>query len=133
MTRLLRLTLSEALTILACAGMAFGACRAPQPPATTGDTLKDLALAIEAAEIAAPYARAACAVIPDDTQRAYCDGSLDAIDEAVLIGRQLLDTASECQDEQDEECMANALETANKLLRVLRPQHAAPEPSGSAP
>lgn len=127
-----RPTLSEALTILACVGMMVGACRAPQTP-STGDTLHDLALAIEAAEAAAPFARAACSVIPDDTQRRYCDGSLDAIDEAVLVGRQLLDTASECQDEQDGECLANALETASKLLRVLRPQRAAPEPSGSAP
>lgn len=127
-----RPTLSEALTILACVGMAFGACRAPASP-STGDTLHDLALAIEAAERAAPLARAACAVIPDDTQRRYCDGSLDAIDEAVLVGRQLLDTANDCQDEHDGECLANAVETASKLLRVLRPQHAAPEPSGSAP
>lgn len=107
-------------------------CRAPASP-STGDTLHDLALAIEAAEAAAPFARAACSVIPDDTQRRYCDGSLDAIDEAVLVGRQLLDTANDCQDAQGEECMTNALETATKLLRVLRPQHAAPEPSGSAP
>lgn len=127
-----RPTLSEALTILACVGMMVEACRAPQTP-STGDTLHDLALAIEAAEAAAPFARAACSVIPDHQQRAYCDGSLDAIDEAVIIGRQLLDTASECQDEQDGECLANALETASKLLRVLRPQHPAPEPSGSAP
>lgn len=132
MTRLFRMTLSEALTILACAAMAFGACRAPASP-STGNALHDLALAIEAAEAAAPFARAACSVIPDHQQRAYCDGSLDAIDEAVIIGRQLLATASECRDAQDEECMANALETATKLLRVLRPQHAAPEPSGSAP
>lgn len=130
--RLLRMTLSEALTVLACAGMAFGACRAPQPQ-PTGDTLRDLALAIEAAEAAAPFARAACSVIPDHQQRAYCDGSLDAIDEAVIIGRQLLETANDCRDEQDGECLANAVETASKLLRVLRPQHAAPEPSGSAP
>jgi len=107
-------------------------CRAPQPT-STGDTLHDLALAIEAAEAAAPLARAACSVIPDDTQRRYCDGSLDAVDEAVLVGRQLLDTANDCRDEQDGECLANALETASKLLRVLRPQRAAPEPSGSAP
>lgn len=127
-----RPTLSEALTILAVVAMAFGACRAPQPQ-PTGDTLRDLALAIEAAEAASPFARAACSVIPDDTQRRYCDGSLDAVDEAVIIGRQLLDTAGACQDEQDEQCMENALETADKLLRVLRPQHAAPEPSGSAP
>ena len=133
MTRLLRLTLSEGLTILACAAMAFGACRAPQPPASTGNALHDLALAIEAAETAAPFARAACSVIPDHQQRAYCDGSLDAIDEAVIIGRQLLDTASGCRDEQDGECLANAVETASKLLRVLRPQAPAPEPSGSAP
>lgn len=108
------------------------ACRAPQPQ-PTGDTLRDLALAIEAAEAASPFARAACSVIPDHQQRAYCDGSLDAIDEAVLIGRQLLDTAHTCQDEQDEQCMENAVETASKLLRVLRPQAPAPEPSGSAP
>lgn len=108
------------------------ACRAPQPQ-PTGDTLRDLALAIEAAERAAPFARAACSVIPDHQQRAYCDGSLDAIDEAVLVGRQLLDTAGACQDEQDGECLANAVETASKLLRVLRPQAHAPEPSGSAP
>lgn len=127
-----RLTLSEALTILACVGVMVGACRTPASP-STGDTLRDLALAIEAAEVAAPLARAACSVIPDHQQRRYCDGSLDAIDEAVIIGRQLLDTASECQDEQDGECLANALETATKLLRVLRPQRAAPEPSGSAP
>lgn len=128
-----RPTLSEALTILAVVAMAFGACRAPQPPASTGNALHDLALAIEAAEVAAPYARAACSVIPDEVQRRYCDGSLDAIDEAVLIGRQLLDTAHTCQDEQDGECLANAVETASKLLRVLRPQAPAPEPSGSAP
>lgn len=132
MTRLLRLTLGEGLTVLACAAMVFGACRTPASP-STGDTLHDLALAIEVAERSAPLARAACSVIPDDTQRRYCDGSLDAVDEAALVGRQLLDTASECQDEQDGECLANAVETASKLLRVLRPQHAAPEPSGSAP
>ena len=44
-----RPTLSEALTILACVGMAFEACRAPASP-STGDTLHDLALAIEVAE-----------------------------------------------------------------------------------
>ena len=108
------------------------ACRAPQPQ-PTGDTLRDLALAIEAAEAASPFARAACSVIPDDTQRRYCDGSLDAVDEAVLVGRQLLDTANDCRDEQDGECLANAVSTASKLLRVLRPQAPAPEPSGSAP
>lgn len=127
-----RPTLSEALTVLAVVAMVAGACRAPQPQ-PTGDTLRDLALAIEAAERAAPLARAACSVIPDETQRRYCDGSLDAIDEAVIIGRQLLDTAHTCQDEQDGECLANAVSTASKLLRVLRPQAPAPEPSGSAP
>lgn len=126
-----RPTLSEALTILACVGMMVGACRAPQP-ALTGDDLRDLALAIEVAETAAPLARAACAAIPDEVQRRYCDGSLDAVDDAVLVGRQLLDTAHECQDEQDDECLANALETARKLLLILRYQRSE-EASRSAP
>lgn len=114
-----RPTLSEALTILACVGMAFGACRAPQPPASTGNALHDLAHAVEVAERSAPVALAACGLVPVDKRDACVEGA-HALAEAAAQGRAVLDTAAACQEAQDEVCLASALERAAEIVRVLR-------------
>ena len=121
-----RLTLAEGLCLLAAGALAVEACRL-QGPTSTGDALRDLALAIESAEAAVPLARASCALVQAPDQRRYCEGSVDAVEEAALVGRQLLASVEACRDEGDEECVQGAAETASTLLRVLRPP---PHPPG---
>lgn len=127
-----RFTLAEALCLLAVGGLVVEACR-PQAPASTGDTLRDLALAIESAEAAVPLARASCALVPSPDQRRYCEGSVDAVEEAALVGRQLLASVEACREEGDEECVLGAVEAATRLLRVLRPPHPQAAPARSGP
>ncbi len=107
-------------------GVVLAACR--QPAAPTGDALDQLAVAVERAEASAPLARAACGLVPDPDRRRYCEGAVDAVEEAALVGRQLLASVATCREEQDADCVAGATATAARLLRVLRPPH----PTGGA-
>lgn len=94
------------------------ACKpAEAPPAD--DALKTLAVAVDRAERAAPVARAACGLTPPDHQEA-CREGVEALSALATEGRALLDTAAQCQEAQDETCLASALERAAEIVRVLR-------------
>lgn len=99
-------------------GCAWWSCKPAQAPATD-DVLHDLAVAVEAAERAAPVARAACGLAPEE-QRAACLAGVDGLEVAAQNGRDLLDTATACREAQDEECLASAIETARLLAKILR-------------
>lgn len=94
------------------------ACKPAETP-PPGDALKSLALAVERAERAAPVARAACGLTPQEHQEA-CFAGVDALSALAAEGRALLATAAQCQEAQDETCLASALERAAEIVRVLR-------------
>lgn len=92
-----------------------------QPPASTGDTLRDLAVALDHVEAAHPYALASCELVRSPEDRRLCKGAVEALDEAALRGRRLLATVQVCREEDDEACVERALAEASELLLVLRP------------
>jgi hypothetical protein len=118
------------LCLLALVLLAFEACRAPALAAPSGDTLRDLAAAVEAAEVAAPLALAACGLATEE-HRPACRAGAEALDRAAVAGRQVLATVEACE-EGDAACVEAGLEAARELLQVLRPSPS-PAPSGSAP
>lgn len=115
----MKLTLAEGLCLLALVLLAFEACRAPALAAPSGDTLRDLAVAIEAAEVAAPLALAACGLATEE-HRPPCLAGAEALAAAAREGRGILATVERCREEQDGECVALALERAAEIVRVLR-------------
>lgn len=125
-----RLTLAEGLCLLAAGALAVEACRPQATPTSTGDTLRDLAVAVEAVEHAHPYALAACGLVQVPEDRQACKGAVEALDDAALRGRQILATVEACRESDDAECIALALDQARELLLVLRPA-ATPAPSAS--
>jgi len=99
-------------------GCALAACRESEAPKR--DVLDQLAAAVEHAERAAPLARAACGLVPDEAHRTGCLDGAGALESVGREGRGVLATVERCREEQDSECLALALERAAEIVRVLR-------------
>ena len=99
-------------------GCAWWSCKPATAP-TTDDALHDLAVAVEAAERAAPVARAACGLAPED-KRPACLAGVEGLEVAAKDGRTILTAASACREAQDEECLSHAVEVARLLVEILR-------------
>lgn len=123
-----RLYLGELLWLAALAVGGAQACRGARSP--DADELADLRTALDAAELVAPYARAACSGLPDPEQRRLCHGALDATDEAALVASQVLASAEACREQADAACLEQARESARVLLPRLRRQAPAASSSG---
>jgi hypothetical protein len=102
-------------------GCAWWSCK-PLPsasPEPTPDPAAKLAEVIERVERIAPVALAACSLAAED-KRPACEEAAHVLAAAAAEGRAVLHTLDRCREEQDEECLALAVERASELVRVLR-------------
>lgn len=125
-----RLYLGELLWLAALAVGGAQACRgarSPEPP-----DLARYRAALEVAQTTLAVAGALCAALPPG-ERAACHDQLAALDDAVVVGHQVLASAEACQRAADAECIQQATETARarlpELLRLLG-RETAPASSG---
>jgi hypothetical protein len=110
--------------------VALGACRGARSPEPAD--LARYRSALEAAQTTLAVAGALCAALPPG-ERAACHDQLAALDEAVTVGAQVLQSAETCQRQSDTACVQQAAETARErlpeLLRLLG-RETAPASSG---
>ena len=102
-------------------GLSWWSCK-PLPsasPEPNPDPAAKLAEVIEHVERIAPVALAACGLAAED-KRPACEEAAHVLAAAAAEGRAVLKTLDRCREEQDEECVALAIERAAELVRVLR-------------
>jgi hypothetical protein len=102
-------------------GLSWWSCKPlpPTPPGPAPDPAARLAEVIEHVERIAPVALAACSLAAKD-KRPACEEAAHVLAAAAAEGRAVLKTLDRCREEQDEECVALALERAAELVKVLR-------------
>lgn len=121
----MRPTPSEVLCALVAALILVEACRRPAHPPTADDELAELSAALEGLETTLPAARLLCASLAEHERR-FCDGRLDALEDAATVARGLLVSAAACREQADAACLREARDTAATLLPVLRQVAGAP-------
>lgn len=102
-------------------GLSWWSCK-PLPSTSPGpspDPAARLAEVIGHVERIAPVALAACSLAAED-KRPACEEAAHVLSAAALEGRAVLHTLDRCREEQDEECVALALERGAELVKVLR-------------
>lgn len=102
------------LVVVLGAGCQRQGARAPE-----GDDLAELAQLVDEGRAVAPLAHGVCdALGVEEAQR--CHGTVDALDELLEVGGALASAAQACREQGDQECVANALETARDLAPKVR-------------
>lgn len=110
--------------------VAVEACRGARSPEPVD--LARYRAALDVAQTTLAVAGALCTTLPPG-ERASCRDQLAALDEAVVVGSQVLASVEACQRATDAECIQQAAETARErlpeLLRLLG-RETAPASSG---
>jgi hypothetical protein len=129
----IRLHLGEWCCLAGMALLGLDACRGARSP-EPGDLARYRA-AIEVAQTTLIVAGALCTTLPPG-ERASCHDQLAALDDAVVVGSQVLASVEACQRAADAVCVSQATETARErlpaLLRLLG-RETAPASSGASP
>ncbi len=84
------------------------------------DEIDRLAKVVAEARMAAPLARAGCALLGDAARRATCEHDLDVVNDVLKQADGVVDNARVCREKQDEVCLARTRQSAAELLEKIR-------------